>query len=284
MTQIRMGFRMGIFEYVKVTAERQGLWSGSPAHVVAHRLTARPRPWLGIGLQEMVTTAGRPLDWTYIIPFVPLKYTEHQLGDRDNIAMGFDVEALWAGRGRAYGEVMLDDFSGWDAEFWGNKFAFTLGAEAVDLPAAGSVLRAEYARVEAWTFTHHRRDGQMQHFGALLGSSLPANSHALRFAWEHPLPRNVEARLEYRLLQRDVTARGSSVFDVHDEARDGRTKEFLGGTVETRHEVALGGTWRWRRFVELRGTVGYLAAEDWKGVAGEAVSGATVAGEIYLRY
>jgi hypothetical protein len=284
MTQARAGYRLGWLEYTKVVGARQGLWTDSSAYMVAHRLEARPWPFLGIGLQELVVTAGRSLDWTYVIPLVPLKFAEHELGDRDNSSMGFDVEALWAGRGRAYGELLLDDFSGWDPEFWGNKFAFTVGAEAVDFPFAGSLLQAEYSRVEAWTFTHTRLDGQLQHFGGLLGSSLPPNSHALHLAWEQPLPAAFDVRLEYLFMQRDAASRGSSIFDHHIDALDGSTKSFLGGVVETRNAITLAGTWRFDRFVELRAAAGFLSVDNWKSRQGSSLSWPTASGEVYLRY
>jgi hypothetical protein len=284
MTQLRMAYGFGWLEYTKVVAERQGLWTDSAAHVIAHRLEARPWPFLGLGVVEMIATSGRSMDWTYVIPLVPLKYAEHQLGDRDNAAVGFDAEYLWAGHGRAYGELFLDDFSGFDLDFWGSKYAYMIGAEAVDLPFAGSLLQIEYAHVEPWTFTHTGVDDQFQHFGALIGSSLPPNSHAVHLAWEQALPHALELRLEYLFMQRDAASRGGSIFDFHLDASDGKTKTFLGGTVETRNEVNLGVTYRRDRFLELGGTVGYLAVEGWKSRAGESIGGPAVSGEIRLRY
>jgi hypothetical protein len=279
-----MALRLGPFAYTKVVAQRTGLRSDSLAHVVAHRLEYRPWAFLGLGVQEMVVTAGRPMDWTYAIPLVPLKYTEHELGDRDNAAVGLDAEALWAGHGRIYGELLLDDFSGWDLDFWGAKYAFTFGAEAVDLPFPSSRLQVEYARVEPWVFTHRVQDDQMQHFGALLGSSLPADSHALRTAWEHPIRSDLDLSLEYGFMQRGLDSRGASPFDVHDTPTDGTKKTFLGGPVETRNAVRAGGDWRWRRFVELRGSAGFLSVSDWKSRSGESLVSPTLAGELILRY
>ncbi|MEO7427173.1 MAG: capsule assembly Wzi family protein [Fibrobacteria bacterium] len=284
MTQLRMAFRLGKFAYTKVAAQRTSLWNDTQAYVVAHRLEYRPWPFLGLGLQEMVATAGRPLDWTYIIPLVPLKFSEHELGDRDNSAVGMDAEVLLAGRGRIYGELLLDDFSGWDLDFWGAKYAYSLGAEAVGFPFSASRLQMEYAHVEPWVFTHGVPGDQMQHFGALLGSSLPANSHALRAAWEHALRFDLDVSLQYAFMQRDATSRGSSPFDVHVTLSDGTQKDFLGGTVETRNGIRLGCDWRWRRFVEFRGSAGYLAVSDWKSEAGESLSSPTFSGELILRY
>lgn len=284
MTQLRMAFRLGRFTYTKMVAQRTGLWKDSLAYVVAHRVEFRPWDRLGLGLQEMVATAGRPLDWTYAFPLIPLKYAEHQLGDRDNIAIGLDAEILLARRFRAFGELFLDDFSGWDFGFWGAKHAYLLGGEAVALPFHSSRIQLEWARVEPWVFTHTRVNGQLQHFGSLLGSGIPANSQAVRAAWEHAVRDDLDLRIEYAFMQRDAKSRGGSVFDWHENAIDGTQKEFLGGIVETRHAARLEGTYRWRRFVEFRGSLGYLSVEDWKSRSGESLATPTLAGELTLRY
>jgi hypothetical protein len=283
MTQMRMAFRAGRFNYVKFIAERTGLHQDSLAHLVAHRLEFRPWPFLGLGVQEMSVTAGRSMDWTYAIPFIPIKYAEHQLGDRDNIAVGVDAEALFRGW-RFFGELLIDDWSGWDLGFWGDKFAYTLGAEGVAFPFQASRVQAEYAHVDPWVFTHLLPDHQMQHFGALLGSGLPPNSHAFRAAWEHALRFDLDLRLEYAYMGRDAVSRGSSPFDAHHTPTDGTRKEFLGGIVESRHAVQASGTWRWRRFVEFRAAAGWLSVENWKSREGVDMDAPTLAGELTLRY
>ena len=284
MTQLRMAFRLGRFSYTKIVGQRTGLWKDSLAYVIAHRLEFRPWSFLGLGLQEMAATGGRSLDWTYAFPLVPLKYAEHQLGDRDNIAIGLDAEVLVARRFRLFGELFLDDFSGWDFSFWGAKHAYLVGGEAVGYPFRSSRLQLEWARVDPWVFTHKRIDGQLQHFGGLLGSRLPANSQALRAAWEHALRFDFDLRIEYAFMERDAVSRGSSVFDWHDPITDGTRKHYLEGVTESRHALGLEGTYRWRRFVEFRGAAGFLAVDDWKSRPGQSLSTATLEGELTLRY
>jgi hypothetical protein len=284
MTQIRMNARFGKFNYTKVVAERTGLWSDSAAHLIAHRLEYRPWSFLGFGIEEMIVTAGRPLDWTYAIPLIPLKYAEHQLGDRDNSGIGLDLEALIGNRFRVFGELLLDDFSGYDLKFWGNKFAYSLGSEAIGLPFASSKVQMEYARVEPWVFTHLKQDAQVQHFGSLLGSSIPPNSHLLRTAWEEPAGFNLDLRLEYALMQRDLNSRGSSIFDFHSTALEGDRKTFLGGTVETRQVFLAGANYRWRRFVEIGIQVGYLSVENWKSQSGKNLKSPLASLETIVRY
>jgi len=284
MTQARLSVRAGRFLYTKVIAQRTGLWSDSLAYLIAHRLEWRPVDRIGLGISEMVATGSRPLDWTYVIPLVPLKYAEHELGDRDNSALSADIEVLLPGHARVFGELFLDDWSGWDLDFWGDKYAFSLGGEIAGFPLAGSLLQIEYARVEPWLFTHRMQGRQFQNFGALLGSSLPPDSHALRAAWEHALGADLDLRLDYAFMQRNAVDRGTSIFDWHNDALDGTLKEFLGGTVETRNAISAGATWRWRRFVELSGAAGWMWVEDWKSQPGESLSAPTLSTELTLRY
>jgi hypothetical protein len=284
MTQARLSVRAGRFLYTKVIAQRTGIWNDSLAFLVAHRLEWRPIDRLGLGLSEMVATGGRPLDWTYAIPLVPLKYAEHELGDRDNTAISADFEVLLLAQARVFGELFIDDWSGWDLDFWGDKYAFSLGGEIAGFPWSGSWLQAEYARVEPWLFTHRKQGRQFQHFGALLGSSLPPDSHALRASWEQALGAELDARLDYAFMQRNAVERGTSIFDWHSDANDGTRKVFLGGTVETRNALSAGATWRWRRFVEFRGAAGWLWVDDWKSRPGATLSSPTLSGELTLRY
>ncbi len=277
MTQLRLSGHVGRFRYTKIVAERMGLWADTMAHFIAHRLEFKPCSFLGLGLEEMVVTSGRTLDWTYIIPLVPIKYAEHQLGDRDNIAVGFDVETWIATRGRLFGELILDDFSGWDLNFWGAKYAYSLGGEWTGIPTTASLLQAEYAHVEPWVFTHHLRNNQFQHFGSLLGSSLPPNSQSLRLAWQQPTTSDLDFRLEYMFMERDVSSRGSSVFNLHQLSTDGTQKVFLGGIVETRHILVLGTTWRWKRFSEVSGQLGFLQVDNWKSQSGKGLSSPIIA-------
>ncbi len=284
MTQMRLVLQMGPFSYTKILAERQGLWVDSLAHLIAHRLEFKGGKYVKLGMEEMVMTAGRSLDWTYAIPLLPLKFAEHELGDRDNIAIGFDAEVTIPQHGRIFGELLLDDFSGWDLNFWGNKFAYSFGAEGIGFFIQDALFQIEYAHVEPWVFTHHRRDNQMQHFGSLLGSSIPADAHIVHTAWEQPLRQDLVLKLEYVFMQRNGKARGASLFDYHTAAIDGSQKYFLDGIVETRNTVALGGHWLWQRNLDLGLQLGYLAVDNWKSESGVTLMSPLLNIEVSLHY
>ena len=239
MPQLRLRLQGGKFSYVKVVAERDGVVPDQLATLVAHRLEWRPFPFLILGGSEMASIGGRVPGPIYWLPLVPLKFLEHQVRDKDNLALSVDVEVRQAGWGRAYGELYLDDFSGPPFSFWGNKFAYTLGFEWLDPFRLPATWRAEFAHVDPWVFTHHLPGRQHQHAGALYGSALPANAHALWTQVAVPLPRDLEASLEYVFQQRDLRSRGSSPFDVHLKGVDSDEKDFLGTVPETRHRLDM---------------------------------------------
>lgn len=287
MTQARLSIAWGRLRYVKFVAEKIGLDANEPGWIIGHRMEARLGRNVLLGLHESVIQAGRALEPTYAIPFVPLKYAEHQVGDRDNITLGADLDWRLPFGARVYGELFLDDLLGPDAFFdpyWGNKFALTIGAEAYDLVLPASVVQAEYARVEPWLYGHRLPDNQMQHYGALLGSSLPPNSHALRLRVAQDLPRGFSAEAQYGFLQRGVDVPGSSPFDYHEDIVHGKDKVFLGDDPETRHAVRAAATWRPDRHVQATASLGWLAVDAWRGDPSRSVSGPTASLETRLAY
>lgn len=271
MPQVRIAFTWPFLKYTKVLADKQGLFSREDAAVVAHRLDVRIGN-LDLGAYEMVAYSDRAFEPVYAIPLVPLKIAEHFLGDRDNIALGIDASYAFRGRSRIYTELFLDDLLGpqdlFD-DYWGNKFAWTVGGEILDPFLPASSLQVEYSRVEPWLFGHHVRDNQLQHFGSLLGSSLPPNSHAFRLRWNQRLTDALELAAEYGFLQRGVRARGSSIFDVHDRAVEGDSKEFLGDDPETRHAFQADLTARLGRRADVHIQAGQLLVDDWRSTPGQ---------------
>lgn len=284
MPQLRLAFQGGRFAYVKLVAQRDGILGNQLATLVAHRLEWRVLPWLTLGGTELASIGGRVPEPVHWLPLVPLKIMEHQVKDKDNLAMSFDAEVRRSGLGRVYGELYLDDFSGPPFDFWGNKFAYAVGMEWIDPMRIAGVLRAEFAHVDPWVFTHHLPGRQHQHAGALYGSGLPGNSHALWVQAVCPLPRNLEASFQWTFQQRDVRTRGSSLFDVFQQGVDDRVKDFLGNTPETRNQVLFDLTWSWRRYLRFKAGLGYLVVEDWKGVAGESLASPSLLGELVLQY
>lgn len=282
LPQVRIRLGGARWEYVKIVAQRTGLVADSAAWLIAHRAQLRLGAWK-FGLTEMLSVGARTPDLITMLPGVPLKFAEHAGGDLDNTAVSADVEWTWTGRGRLYGELFVDDYSGPPFDFRGNKFAVVLGGSWQDPFALPATLHLEYARVDPWTYGHHRYNTAMQHYGALLGSSLPPNSRAVTFAADFPLPAGMEGAAEWRVRQRDVTSRGSSIFDVFVTGEPA-TKDFLETNVETRHELQFTAAWNWRRHVRLRAGAGGLWAENWRGHPGASLATPSGFAELTLRY
>lgn len=281
LPQIRLRFGSSNWEYTKIVAGRTGLWKDSTISLVAHRVQVRIGSWR-FGATEMLAI-GREAEWLLMLPGLPLRIAEHLGGDRDNASMSADVEWIWKGNGRFYGEFFLDDFSGPPLDFWGNKFSWMAGMTLHDLLGLQNTVSLEYARVDPWVYGHDQPGTQMQSYGALLGSALPPNSHALFSAVSFPLPAGLRADIESRLSQRDYRSGGSSIFDAYDHEVDGFKKKFLASNVETRAEGWLGLGREWRYF-EVRGAAGWMHAWQWKGNPERTLSTPVLSAEIRLRY
>ena len=284
MPQLRLRLGGQRWEYSKIVARRTGLGKDSLAYLVAHRLELRFGNWKLAGM-EMLMVGNHALDELALLPGVPLKILEHSGGDQDNVAMAGDVEWIWTGHGRFYGEFFLDDFSGPPLDFWGNKFAWVLGTALQDPFGLPTEVHVEYAHVDPWVYGHQLYNTAMQHYGALLGSALPPNSRALFASASFPLPYELEGSAEWQFRQRDLKSPGSSIFDdYYAMIPSPDTKEFLARDVETRNQFSLSAEVNLDRYVRFKGSLGALWVENWRGYAGESLVTPVAAGELYLRY
>jgi len=288
LPQIRLTFKSDRWEYTKIVAQRTGLWKDSSAMLMAHRLQLRAGDFK-FGLTEMLTIGSRNPGLLALLPAVPLKVIEHEGGNRDNTAMSGDVEWIWPGYGRIYGEFFLDDFSAPPLDYWGNKFAWTVGVSLQDPFSLPSEIHVEYSRVDPWVYGHNLPGNQMQSYGALLGSSLPPNSQAVNASVAFPLPFGATGALEWNFRQRDLKSRGSSIFDNYfdddfNPPPKETIKQFLVRDVETRHTLTAAADWRWNRFLELKCEAGWLHVQNWRGEPGVTLSAPSASSEIWLHY
>ncbi len=265
LAMLRFSYNWKMLRYTKTTAQRTSLLDTTKAFVSAHQLELHlGKSWV-LGFHELVLYSNRSLEPLYSIPLVPLKFAEHQLGDRDNMLIGLSLEYTWFKRGRFFSELLLDDLLGPGdllRDWWGNKFALTFGAEI--FTTANGISRIEFSRVEPWLFGHHRHDNQAQNFGALLGSSLPPNSQLLRVQHQEFFANSLSGILDYQIMQRDALGRGSSIFDIHNSSVDGTQKSFLENP-ETRQTMLLSLQWKYGLLLALESSIGAQFIDNWKG-------------------
>jgi hypothetical protein len=281
----QLRFRMGgtRWEYVKIIGQRTGLWKDSSALLIADRLQLKTGSFR-IGLSQIMAIGSRTPGLITLLPGIPLKVTEHEGGDQDNIAMSGDLEWIRPGFGRLYGEFFLDDYTGGESlNFWRNKYSSVIGGSFQDPFGLPAEVHVEYSTVDPWVYQHHISNTQMNHYGALLGSHQPPNSRAISTSVKIPLPGTVEATLEWNFRQRDLDSKGGSIFDVH-ESPDPIVKQFLAQNVETRNQAMLTADWRWKRHVQMKAGAGWRKIETWRGNPGIDFSTPVFTVETYLRY
>ncbi len=284
LPQLRLRIASAKLEYIKVVAQRTGLHADSAAWLIAHRVVWHARRDLTFGATELVALAGRNPDWVYWLPLVPLKYAEHQLGDRDNIAISADVTYRLPWCALVYAEGLLDDFSGFPLDFWGNKFAFTLGGHWESPKTAATQLDLEYSLVSPWVYSHLKPNTQMQSYGALLGSALPPDSHRILGLATQGLSATWKAMAQGYWMQRGVGSREASIFSVHLDSLDGSKRKFLEGPVESRLGLALGTQWKPLTWLDVDAWVGHAWVTDWKGQGGLDWTVPWLNGSVHVTY
>ncbi|HLT46774.1 MAG TPA: hypothetical protein VK002_06050 [Rubricoccaceae bacterium] len=98
----------------------------------------------------------------YLNPFQFYRGTERELGSPDNALLGVGLAWTATPGLRVYGQFILDELkvSEFFNDWWGNKWAYLVGAHVVDppLPGGGRVhgldLRIEYARLRPYLYAH----------------------------------------------------------------------------------------------------------------------------------
>jgi len=183
-------------------------------------------------------------EWVFCIPFVPMVFVEHYVGDNSNAALSFDASLNWQSF-RFYGEFFIDDMlSPWKifSDDWGNKWAVTAGTQYFSTLYNRDISAGiEYSRVEPWVYTHfyggsHRYD----HFDICLGSPMGPNSRAVVVNGDMSVTEKSTLGLSLKSLAKNPEARGGKITDIFQwhaipetaENPDSETKKFLGpGTI-----------------------------------------------------
>jgi len=188
---------------------------------------------------------GQTQSWegAFFVPFVPMVFVEHYVGDRNNAALSLDATVNWPKDFRIYFEFFLDDMlAPWKimSDDWGNKWALTVGAQYFTRWKNRDVSAGlEISRVEPWVYTHfyggsHRYD----HFNTCLGSEAGPNSLSAIVNCDISVTEKVTLGVRTATLSNNPSARGGKITDIFQfegneyKQPDAETKRFLGpGTV-----------------------------------------------------
>jgi hypothetical protein len=282
---LRGSLQWEFLKYTKFIGQKTSLSFESASYLTGHRLELR---WRNItaGAYEILSYSRDEIEWSYALPFVSLFIAEHMVGDRDNVAMGFDLQYVLMNKCRVFLEIFLDDLVGpleLFKDFRGNKTAYVIGAEAPDLAMQNSNIRLEYSRIVPWVYSHDVPDNQLQHLGATLGSGIPPNSQSVNVCLTKYLLSGFEISTAYGLYQHQHNDRGSSLFDVFQEG-DPPNREFLGSNFEFRHTADLLVNYKWRHYIETAGLLGYHYTGNWRSSRDLVLKGIRLGLSIFLRY
>ncbi len=147
----------------------------------AHRYEMRATKNLLFGLGEQLVVYNReePFAVVPIVPLFILKGTTVERSNNGNISA--DLTYRWNRLASVYTEFFVDDLQSPTSlfdDFWGNKWAWMLGAHfsrEAFLGQAGLVM--EYSRVEPWVYTHYNPGtAQTANGGYPIGNPLGPNS------------------------------------------------------------------------------------------------------------
>ena len=171
-----------------------------PKYIVGHHMEIHLHPKFHVNIAEMMIYGNRPLELTYMVPFLVLWPTETVLGLRDNKMISVGGELFVFDALKFIGNMLIDDL-------WLDKLGQNYYKQRVALQGGFQWspryfpmdLKVEYTAVRPWTYAHHYPASSFTHNGSDLGFKFGPNSqvidgrinydisarHRLSFTYQH---------------------------------------------------------------------------------------------------
>lgn len=140
-------------------------------YLAGHRLDWQVNDRVEVGISELILYGGnaRGVEWQYFNPILPYYASQYNSNTDDNVMFLLEGAIRPVDGARLYGEWLIDDFQ-YAATNDPNAVAWLAGAECNGLLASKKLsVRAEYARVNRWAYTHLVQENQFTHFGSFIG-------------------------------------------------------------------------------------------------------------------
>lgn len=221
----------------------------------AHRYQWAPSPWFTLGISETLILYNHEEPFAFI-PIFPLFMIKGEtLETKNNGNLAFDLQLRWPGRARFWTEFLLDDVhspSGLFNDYWGNKWAWTVGWQWIHAlrPGWNLGLLAEYSRLEPWVYTHYQPGtSQSTHRGRPLGHPVGPDAQT-SIAQILLKSKNHEHSLSIAAMDKGAQ-KGSAVGDTMvawnvNWQEHLAPKRFLRNAPKTYRELIYEGLWNWR--------------------------------------
>jgi hypothetical protein len=257
---------------------------GVSKYLSMHRFQFSLFDVMNIAASEMVVYQRLTPEYAYLIPVNFFKSAEHQLRDRDNALLAFDVELFPAANWKLYGTWVIDDImisrmgTGW----WGNEFGWQAGVAATNVFGIADVdAIVEYQRVEPYVYSNRVAGNDFSHNNVALGTGVPPNADELmaEARWMASPWLSLRAQAAYRrhgmnVMLGDSLIRnvGGSVLQGH-RVGDAENAPFLDGTRETTGRLTLAFEYEPVREIWLTGSAEWQYRKESAGAEGASTLG-----------
>lgn len=241
-----------------------------------HRYEIRPVDGLSVAFQNQVLYRDSGgLNPAYLLPLVPIFFSQDLSGNRDNSAMQFDATYASKWGVKVWGALLADDLNSLSdigGSFWLNRWALLTGGQimspwrSIDADAT-----LEFSLVRPWTFAGGREESySFAHYGLPMGTELGPDSRTFhtRLAWR-PLA-SLEVGGQWAWLQKGLGRQATlGIVHGHGASDPEESKLFANGRVST-VKLGLDAWWSWKSVLQLRSNIDYaerttsdLPASSW---------------------
>lgn len=138
-------FRLSFF-YGQLSPESQRFFSG-------HRLELRWRKTV-FGLNETAVYGDKLFDPVYAVPLSSFYSNQFNERGNDNVLWSIDAKTTLFDRLTLFGSLLVDDYQFERDGMNPDKLAFDVGAHYAMVAPVAATLRAQYRRVDIYTYTH----------------------------------------------------------------------------------------------------------------------------------
>ncbi len=200
-------------------------------YLAGHRLDYQINDRVEIGVSELILYGGetRGVEWHYLNPILPYYASQYNADTDDNAMFLFEGAVRPIDGLRLYGEYLMDDVQyvkadDPDAVVWLTGLEFNRILESRRLG-----LRAEYARVSRWAYTHLVQENQFTHFGSIIGHEIGVDADLSYLEGNYLI--SADARIH---LFVESERQGEAGVEDRYAGEDFRSIPFPSGVVERR--------------------------------------------------
>ena len=222
-----------------------------------HRFEIRPVDGLALAFQNQVLYGDSGgVNPAYLLPLVPIFFSQDLSGNRDNAAMQFDASYVSKWGAKAWSALLIDDLnsvSDIGGASWLNRWALLVGGQVISpWKAIDADAKVEFSEVRPWTFTDREEAFTFAHYGMPMGTELGPDSRTfhVRLAWR-PFS-GLEIGSEMAWLKKGLGSQ-ATLGDIHGrDPQDGNfAKWFSNGS---RSDLKFGGdvAWKWNHLVRTQ--------------------------------